>query len=103
MRRMNLATATALGRTLGVVEKVGENEEGRGREGCMRVRVKLDISKPLCRGRMARLMEGKETWISFRYERLPNLCYWCGMLTHGDRDCEKWLRSKGSLRQEDQQ
>jgi hypothetical protein len=95
---MNLATATALGRTLGVAEKVGENEEGRGCEGCMRVRVKLDISKPLCRGRIARLMEGKETWISFRYERLPNLCYWCGMLTHGDWDCEKWLRSKGSLR-----
>ncbi len=103
VQRMNHDTAMALGRTLGVVEKVVESEEGKGREGCMRVRVKLDISKPLCRGRKAWLMEGKETWISFRYERLPNLCYWCGLLTHGERDCEKWLRSKGPLRREEQQ
>uniref|UniRef100_A0A2N9HIC2 Uncharacterized protein n=1 Tax=Fagus sylvatica TaxID=28930 RepID=A0A2N9HIC2_FAGSY len=33
----------------------------------------------------------------------PIFCYWCGMLTHGDRDCEWWLRSKGTLRREDQQ
>uniref|UniRef100_A0A2N9IBV7 Reverse transcriptase domain-containing protein n=1 Tax=Fagus sylvatica TaxID=28930 RepID=A0A2N9IBV7_FAGSY len=103
VRRMNHETASALGGTLGVVEKVVESEEERGREGCMRVRVKVDISKPLCRGRKARLLAGKETWISFKYERLPNFCYWCGLLTHGDRDCEKWLRSKGTLRREDQQ
>uniref|UniRef100_A0A2N9GDF4 Reverse transcriptase domain-containing protein n=1 Tax=Fagus sylvatica TaxID=28930 RepID=A0A2N9GDF4_FAGSY len=103
VRRMNHETASALGGTLGVVEKVVESEEERGREGCMRVRVKVDISKPLCRGRKARLLAGKETWIAFKYERLPNFCYWCGLLTHGDRECEKWLRSKGSLRREDQQ
>uniref|UniRef100_A0A2N9GPL3 Reverse transcriptase domain-containing protein n=1 Tax=Fagus sylvatica TaxID=28930 RepID=A0A2N9GPL3_FAGSY len=95
VRRMNHETALALGGTLGVVEKVVESEEERGREGCMRVRVKVDNSKPLCRGRKARLLAGKETWISFKYERLPNFCYWCGLLTHGDRDCEKWLRKSG--------
>ena len=31
-------------------------------------------------------------WISFKYERLPNLCYWCGRLTHDDRDCEGLLK-----------
>jgi hypothetical protein len=75
VRRMNHETASALGGTLGVVEKVVESEEERGHEGCMRVRVKVDISKPLCRGRKARLLAGKETWISFKYERLPNFCY----------------------------
>ena len=69
----------------------------------MRIQVKIDISKPLCRGRKAMLASGKEIWISFKYERLPNLCYWCGMLTHGDRDCDRWLRSKGTLRREEQQ
>ena len=48
-------------------------------------------------------MDGKETLIFFKYERLPNFCYWCGRLTHGDRECERWLRSRGSLSWEEQQ
>ena len=28
---------------------------------------------------------------------MPNLCYWCGRLTHEDRDCELWIDSKGTL------
>ncbi|GMY05787.1 hypothetical protein FCV25MIE_01026 [Fagus crenata] len=34
---------------------------------------------------------------------MPNLCYWCGCLTHADKDCPIWLRSKGSLKIETQQ
>ena len=41
-------------------------------------------------------------WISFRYERLPNVCYWCGCFTHPDKDCEKWIESEGSLSKENQ-
>uniref|UniRef100_A0A2N9I5C2 DUF4283 domain-containing protein n=1 Tax=Fagus sylvatica TaxID=28930 RepID=A0A2N9I5C2_FAGSY len=52
--------------TLGVVEKVVESDEERGQEGCIRVREKLDVSQPLCRGRKARLVDGKETLISFK-------------------------------------
>ncbi len=70
--RMNHDYAKVLGGVLGLVEQVAESEEERGREGCMRIRVKMDISKPLCRGRKARLSAGNETWIAFRYERLPN-------------------------------
>ncbi len=100
---MNHDTASALGDTLGVVEKVVESDEERGQEGCIRVREKLDVSQPLCRGRKARLVDGKETLISFKYEHLPNFCYWCGRLTHGDIECERWLRSRGSLHREEQQ
>ncbi len=99
---MNHDYAKVLGKVLGLVEQVAESEEARGCEGCMRIRIKMDISKPLCRGRKARLSARNETWIAFRYERLPNFCYWCGMLMHGDRDCDKWLWSKGALQREDQ-
>ena len=37
----------------------------------------------------------------FRYERLPNLCYWCGCLDHADKDCEEWIHSNGTLKIKD--
>ena len=37
----------------------------------MRIRVRLDVTKPLCRGRKAKLEKGQETLISFKYERSP--------------------------------
>ena len=38
--------------------------------------------------------------MSFKYERLPNICYWCGRLTHDDRDCDLWIDSEGTLKTE---
>ena len=37
------------------------------------------------------------------YERLPNICYWCGSVSHDDKDCSLWLQSKGTLKLEEQQ
>ena len=54
----------------------------------IRVRVALNISFPLCRGWLITLDNDEVHWVSFKYERLPNLCYWCGCLTHLDKDYE---------------
>ena len=62
----------------------------------------VDISKPLYRGRHVSLEDGKTHWVSFKYERLLNLYYWCGCLTHNDRDCEKWIESEVSLKPKEQ-
>ena len=69
----------------------------------MRIRVLDDSSKLLCRGHKLCMEDGKAWWVRFRYERLPNLCYWCGLLTHCDKDCDLWVRSQGSLTEKDQQ
>ena len=63
----------------------------------------MNISKPLCRGRVISLENGKEIWVSFKYKSLSNLCYWCDSLTHDDRDCEVWIESGGTLPSESQQ
>ena len=68
----------------------------------IRIRVAINISQPLCRGRLIMLDNDKVHWVSFKYECLPNVCYWCGCLTHQDKDCEKWIESEGSLSKEDQ-
>ena len=87
---------------LGAILPTNETMEYDG-GSFIRVHVLLDISQPLCRGRLITLEDGKNHWVSFKYERLPNLCYWCGCLTHGDRDCATWIESEGNLNSKDQQ
>ena len=58
---------------------------------------------PLCRGRVITLEGGGKSWVSFKYERLSNLCYWCGRLSHDDKNCNLWINSKGTLKVENQQ
>lgn len=69
----------------------------------MRVRVTSNISEPLCRGRRVMFDEHNDGCVSFIYERLPNICFWCGHLTHDDKDCGIWLRSGGYLSNSEQQ
>ena len=63
----------------------------------------MDFSQPLCRERVVSLEEGGQVWVSFKYEQLPNICYWCGWLDHDDKDCPLWIKSKGSFRRQDKQ
>ena len=32
-------------------------------------------------------MGGEKLWVTFKYERLPMVCYFCGRLDHDDRHC----------------
>ena len=56
-----------------VVNSRADNEDYKG-GNFMRVRVKVDVTKPLSRGRKIGLRNGEESWASFKYECLPNLC-----------------------------
>ncbi|KAK7832538.1 uncharacterized protein CFP56_026312 [Quercus suber] len=94
--------AVEIGETIGPVTVSRDTNEMKGGT-FMRVRVSVDISRPLCRGRKVSFDEETESWVSFKYERLPNICFWCGMLSHDDKDCDLWLGSKGTLPTESQQ
>ena len=99
---MTEETAISLGETIGPVIKTRDVSELRGGT-FMRVRVSVNILEPICRGRRVTFGQNSKGWISFLYERLPNLCYWCGWFTHDDKECPTWLQSKGSLALEEQQ
>lgn len=86
-----------IGRTMGKVEKVDVNDKGFCMGSHMRVRVMMDVSAPLCRGRLVRLDGPKPIWVDFKYERLPIFCYWCGMIDHDKRDCLQQARSNETL------
>ena len=102
-RYMNAVVCGKIGSTLGKVKQVEELEEGCGGGNFMRVRVLVDVTQPLCRGRKVGLGSAQDAWVSFKYERLPVFCYWCGIICHVDRDCELWLKSRGTLSPELQQ
>ena len=97
------ATGEAVGNTIGaLVQVVDPKDDGEGGE-FLRIRVVIDIKKPL--PRCCKLWsEGKHVrWALLKFERLPNFCYWCGKVTHSESDCDVWLRGKGRLKKEEQQ
>ncbi|XP_050211854.1 uncharacterized protein LOC126662012 [Mercurialis annua] len=75
---------------IGIVLDIDPGDNGEcNRYG--RVRVEMDISKPIVRGTKVINPLGDQCWISFKYEHIHNFCYWCGMLDHLAADCEDKL------------
>ncbi|XP_030922912.1 uncharacterized protein At4g02000-like [Quercus lobata] len=99
---MSMEVAISIGESIGDVIPTKDSSELKG-SNYMRIRVVIDITKPLCRGRRVTWDQDSDGWVSFKYERLPNLCYWCGSLCHDDKECILWLQSNGTLSVEDQQ
>ena len=97
-----IKTTFNIGETIGSVINPKDLGEMLG-ANFMGVRVIVDASKPLCRGRKISWDAENEGWVAFMYERLPNICYWCGSASYDDKDCSLWLRSKGTLKSNVQQ
>lgn len=53
-----------------------------------RVRIFMDITKPLCRFQNIKGRDGKIVRTDIAYERLPFFCFLCGVNGHNDRDCD---------------
>ena len=69
-RKMNIATAKAIVRTMGIVEQVDASSIGDCRGRFLWVQIQLDINQPLCRGRMVNIGEVESQWVAFQYEKL---------------------------------
>lgn len=52
---------------------------------CMRIKIRLDVRKPLKRKKKITCRNGKEFIVQCKYERLCEFCFVCGLLSHTDR------------------
>ncbi|KAL2933007.1 hypothetical protein RDABS01_016126 [Bienertia sinuspersici] len=53
----------------------------------MRLKVPINIEKPLRRGLKIATHPNTSKWVDIKYERLDDFYYYCGKLGHVDRDC----------------
>lgn len=69
---MGRDTGFKLGAVVGKVEEVDTNIDGVGWGEFLRVRVHVNVHKPLLRGMMLK-MEDRTLWIAFQYENIQKL------------------------------
>lgn len=53
----------------------------------VRMKILLQLEKPLKRGTKIKIGRSEPCWILVTYERLPSFCYFCGLLGHTHKDC----------------
>ncbi|CAA0809094.1 Unknown protein, partial [Striga hermonthica] len=75
-----------MGRKIGKVIDVQAPGVGNSIGQTIKVLVELNVREPILRGTFIKL-GAENTWIDFRYENLQTLCYYCGRLGHGDKNC----------------
>lgn len=87
LQSMTKSTGEAIGSHLGECVMVNSDEEGLCFGKFMRVRIKLDIRRPLRRGTKVDLGDKHQFWVEFQYEKLFDFCFQCGLLGHTQKDC----------------
>lgn len=78
-----------LGNFIGEFEEYDDNNNAGIWRTFMRIKVKLDVRKPLKKEKKVRHTGGDWKTVRFKYERLGNFCFLCGILGHTDQFCSK--------------
>ena len=79
--------AKEVGNRLGLVEEVEWKQRQDNLNFFMWLKFALLIVKPLRRGGFIAGSDGVHTWVSYKYERLPLFCHYCGLLGHDVKHC----------------
>ena len=85
---MNKLVGMKIGESMRNLINVDVVEDGMGWGRHLRIRVSIDLLKPLKRGITIHL-NGKSHWVTFKYEKLPMFCFNCGRIIHGEKGCTK--------------
>uniref|UniRef100_A0A803QSS3 Reverse transcriptase n=1 Tax=Cannabis sativa TaxID=3483 RepID=A0A803QSS3_CANSA len=94
--KSNPRCITLVGNYMGAfVESCPNNFMGIWRD-YMRIRVTIDLSKPLKRQMRLRKLSEEWFWITFKYENVPTFCFICGMSGHSERFCAKLFNTSAN-------
>lgn len=83
------AVLNAVGGFIGRVVLMDERNFDGSMRIFFRIRIELEVTKPLKKGMRIKKDDGEWVRVEFKYERLPTFCFICGVLGHGDRFCHK--------------
>jgi hypothetical protein len=78
-----------MGSTVGEVEDIDVLDDGVGWGEYLRVKIRIDLTKPLARGRIIKVQD-KEIWVAFQYEKIPRFCFTCGTMVHNRKKCGEY-------------
>ncbi|KAI8005339.1 Uncharacterized protein LOK49_LG08G02355 [Camellia lanceoleosa] len=90
---MNKEVGQRVGNSIGKFIDMDFEDGGIAWSRTMRIRVAIDVWKPLWQGMKLSLSSADPLWVDFKYECLPIFCHFCGMLGHSDRKCDAKLSS----------
>ncbi|KAJ8423269.1 hypothetical protein Cgig2_022153 [Carnegiea gigantea] len=76
----------AMADAIGVHIKMDEDVIARWTKS-LRFKVMVDLREPMVDEVHIRQDSGREVALQVKYERLPNICYYCGRLGHIEKDC----------------
>jgi hypothetical protein len=96
------STGGKIGSFVRIVEEVDVQEEATGWGEYLRVKVSIELSKPLARGRMLHI-PGRSIWVAFKYEKLPKFYYACGIIHHWRQGCSGQGKGKQNAEEEENQ
>lgn len=76
-----------MGNAIGIFRDVDLNADGSNPYVYLRLRVGISVDKPIPRVTHISSSKGEKIQLSLSYEKLPNFCYFCGVMGHLVKDC----------------
>lgn len=94
------ATIARLGEFAGQVVEVAFDPDRTRNKEYERVKIKLDVARPLRRTKLLNLPGGESILVKYDYERLQRRCFTCQSLTHDQIKCPLFLAQKSGVEKE---
>lgn len=90
---MTKEVGSQIGYGVGKLLEVNIDGAGNGWDQFLHIKVDMDITKPLARGRLLTI-DQKQLWVPIKYERLPTFCFQYRVIKQKERVYSKTIHDK---------